>query len=378
LQNCKISATVTSPEDWEQVAHDQQAGSLAPLPTVSRKAALIGLSNPPSSHSKVSGLASTTCYKVTNNTLTAYTRSLQPESGEVNSKPGKSPPEDNAPSGEVTEKVSARLKNAVRAWQTRNKLLFYRGRADYDRLNLITLTLPAEQEHGDRFIKDKPLRALLNRLEKDYKCENWVWKGERQGNGNLHFHILVDRYIPWKLLRNLWNSQLQRHGYIDAYEKTWREWDKHGFRFSQNLAKQGMNYQKQLKAYYSRLEHGYRNPNTTDIHATRKVRNLESYFVKYIAKSDGSRIDGKVWGYSESVREMSNYKTDTNNRIESLKTEIHQKAKDPENKEFTAFEDDYFTVYSGPVLKLIRENYPDILNQMTANVIEAPPPLTES
>jgi hypothetical protein len=25
-------------------------------------------------------------------------------------------------------------------------------------------------------------------------------------------------------------------------------------------------------------------------------------------------------------------------------------------------------------LKLIRENYPDILNQMTANVIEAPPP----
>lgn len=378
MQNCKISATVNSPEitqdnesyhnrDCKQVAHDQQTGSSAPvsrvLPKASPIACPIGLSYPPSSHSDNTGLTSTTCYKVTNNTLTAYTRSLQPCSPEK-LKPGQSLPADNSPSGEVTEKVSARLKNAVRAWQTRNKLLFYKGKTDWDRLILITLTLPAKQVHSDRTIKDKPLRALLKRLEKNYACENWVWKAERQENYNIHFHILVDRYIPWERLRDLWNRQLERHGYIDTYERTWRAWDKYGFRYSHCLAQRGMGYEKQLKAYYSRLKYGYRNPNTTDIHATRKIKNIESYFIKYVAKKDG-KIDGKVWGYSASVRGISNYKTDTNETMENLKDELHEKATDPVNTEFTVFEDEYFSVYSGPILKLIRDKYSDILESMS-------------
>ena len=329
--------------------------------TVQRKAALIGLSRGPSSHSP-SGIASTTCYKITTNTLCEYTQSRQPSSDPVRDEV-QEPPTDNAPSGEVTEKVYKRLKNSVRALQTRNKIEFYKGKRDFDRLILITLTLPAEQMHSDEYLKDKPLRALIQRLEKDHNCTNWIWKAERQGNGNLHFHLLVDSYIPKAILRRKWNAQLERHGYIDNYEKTWREWDKHGFKFSQELYNQGMDGEKQLKAYQGRLDHGYRNPNDTDIHATKKVKNLESYFIKYVAKTD-DKIGGKVWGYSASVREMKNYKAETNETLENLKEDIAKRANNPDDKQFTAFIDEYFAVYTGPVLELVRQHYPDLLNSM--------------
>ena len=329
--------------------------------TVQRKAALIGLSKGPSSH-RSSGLASTTCYKITTNTLCEYTQSRQPESDPVRNHVSE-PPVDNAPSGEMTYKVSKRAKNSIRALQTKNKLEYYRGNRSFDRLVLITLTLPADQNHDDRYLKDRPLRAFLNRMGKDHDCVNWIWKAERQANGNLHFHVLVDTYIPWADVKWEWNTQLSYHGYIDAYEKTWRDWDRHGFQFSNQLAAQRMNYKKQLKAYHSRLKHGYRNPNTTDIHATRKVKNLESYFIKYVAKSD-DKVDGKVWGHSASVREIKNYKAETNETLENLKEDIAKRANNPDDKQFTAFIDEYFAVYTGPVLELVRQHYPDLLNSM--------------
>jgi hypothetical protein len=346
--------------------HNKQAlvSQSCPIDTVERKAAVIGLSNPPSSHRNESGLASTTCYKITTNTLTEYTQGLDPE---PESKPENKPPVDNAPSGEMTDKVSARLKNAVRAWQTRNKLAFYKGKAESDCLNFITLTLPAKQAHTDKYLKDKPLRAFLNRLEKDFDCKRWIWKAERQKNYNLHFHILVDRYIPWRRIRDIWNSQLNRHGYIDNYEETWLDWDKDGFRYSYQLERKGMDYNAQVKAYHNRLKHGYRDPNTTDIHATQKVKNIEAYFIKYVAKNDG-KIDGKVWGYSGNVQAMTNYKTETNGDIEQLRSEIEMKAKDPVNREFTVFNGDYFSVYSGPILDLVKKKYPAVMERMMTEI----------
>lgn len=271
-------------------------------------------------------------------------------------------PESSEASGKVTRKVSKRIKNVIKSWNTAIKAIEENKKQKYkiigNKLNFITLTLPAQQKHTDREIKRQALRQFLQQLTRKHDLRRWFWKAEKQENGNIHFHIICDTFINWRDIRNEWNSQLERLGYISDYAKRWKEKDREGFKLHKEFGK-NMNRKEQKKAYDYRIKTNYRDPNTTDIHATRKVRNIEAYMCKYVAKNEPEKkIDGKVWDCNQVLKDLQNYVNQETLDIYELKKLMDK------DKRFFKFEGDYFTSYSGPVFKLIQERFPNLLEDM--------------
>jgi hypothetical protein len=179
------------------------------------------------------------------------------------------------------------------------------------KLNFITLTLPCPQgSRSDKEIKSKVLDVWLKAAKRKFKLRSYIWRAERQGNGNLHFHIVTDTYVPYDELRDTWNDRLNALGFIDEFEK----------------------------------RHGHRHPNSTDVHAIKKVKNLAAYFSKYMAKGEKvyedlfaqpprkgkgvpalkitnkikfkriltrseARIDGRLWDCSTNLKQKGNCET---------------------------------------------------------------------
>ncbi|WP_157730177.1 rolling circle replication-associated protein [Tenacibaculum jejuense] len=162
-----------------------------------------------------------------------------------------------------------------------NTVIFSRERnSDYKTgqyVVFVTLTLPSKQQHSDKQIKRLQTRYIEN-LQKTYGVKYYVWKAEAQKNGNIHFHLLLDKWIHHTVHRKLWNKQLDKLGYLDSFQS----------------------------------KHGHRNPNTTDVKSLkkddkgRKIKNPTSYIVKYMTKFEfGKRpILGKLWGCSDEAKQL--------------------------------------------------------------------------
>jgi hypothetical protein len=119
------------------------------------------------------------------------------------------------------------------------------------KVGFITLTLASAQQHTDRVITEQLLHQFLVEAKQKWRVSRYVWKAEYQRNGNIHYHLLVDRYIPYVELRNCWNRIQNKLGYID-------------------------------RAVYKSSDYSY---NSTDIHSLYNVRDISSYITKYMSKS---------------------------------------------------------------------------------------------
>lgn len=195
---------------------------------------------------------------------------------------------ENATDGIVSRKATARI-NRIVSWFTclakerrsehEKKILHYR-------LTFVTLTLCAAQFHKDDFIKRNLLNRFLIRLSRDpYNVENYFWRAEAQENGNIHFHIIIDKYIHYKELRNEWNAILKDYGYIEKYQSKMLEFFKDGFRMSDNVQDKRTEEQ-QRAAYEQNKKSNFTDPNTTDIHNLKFVNNIAAYISKYCAKNN--------------------------------------------------------------------------------------------
>lgn len=187
---------------------------------------------------------------------------------------------DNEHKGRVSSKARRRITKAIDYMQflAKDKPLFpHRKNCKLSfRLNMVTLTLCSTQIHSDNEIKSKLLNQFLVELRNKHKCQLYLWRAESQANGNIHFHIITDRYIPWNELRNGWNRIQEKLGYVSRFNKKYRG----------------------------------RTPNSTDIHSIWKVKNLSAYLAKYCTKENKNReIQGKQWGLS--------------NQLSRLKSSIH-------------------------------------------------------
>lgn len=143
------------------------------------------------------------------------------------------------------------------------------------KVNFITLTLSAPATHiPDKEIKRQLLDVWIKRAKRKFKMHNYVWRAERQKNGNIHFHILSDVYIHHTALKESWNEVQNRLGLIDEFEK----------------------------------KHGHRHPNSTDVHAVHKIKDLAAYMVKYMtkAKAQDDIIQGKLWDCSQNLKTKGN------------------------------------------------------------------------
>lgn len=127
------------------------------------------------------------------------------------------------------------------------------------KLVLITLTLSAAQQHSDYIIKSKLLQPFIRQLRNRWKVKNYLWKAEAQDNGNIHFHITTDKYIHYSEIRDTWNSIQETLGYISRS--------------------------------------GKENPNSTDVHAVYKCKNVAAYLCGYLSKKDlyKKKLDHTTW-----------------------------------------------------------------------------------
>ena len=111
----------------------------------------------------------------------------------------------------------------------------YSGRFFNFKVGFITLTLPSKQIHSDNEIKEKCLNQFLIEIRKRYHVKNYIWRAELQKNGNIHFHIIVDKFIYWNELRDRWNRIINKLGYVDRYRENMKKYHYEGFKVRKDL-----------------------------------------------------------------------------------------------------------------------------------------------
>lgn len=189
----------------------------------------------------------------------------------------------------------------------------------------VTLTLPTKQKHSDKVLKRLQTRYIEN-LQKTYGVKYYVWKAEAQRNGNIHFHLLIDKWIHWTIHRKLWNKQLDKLGYLDEYFE----------------------------------KHGNRNPNTTDVHSLKKdkrgkkLKNITSYIIKYMTKLEfGKRpILGQLWGCSDSTKNLDYPRYSEGDGYFS-----HVVSMINSGKFKLALKEDFFSFFSGKTFDVMSKQY---------------------
>lgn len=187
---------------------------------------------------------------------------------------------DNKPlvkayTGQMTASAKKRLIRAINlliAISKRKKAIHFDTKKEFwFRVNFITLTLPSPQGSvSDKELKKKCLKPFLEYWQDKHSEFTYVWRAERQGNGNLHFHLLSNTYLHYQFIRDVWNSKLNLLGFIDEFQKN----------------------------------HHHSNPNSTDVHAVTQIRHLAAYMAKYMAKKEeeGQTIEGRLWDCSARLK----------------------------------------------------------------------------
>lgn len=232
-------------------------------------------------------------------------------------------------------------------------------------LAFITLTLPSKQIHTDNEIKSQCLNQFLIELKTRHRVSHYVWRAEKQKNGNIHFHIIVNKFINWNELRNRWNRIINKLGYIDRYQENQKAFHSTGFTFRPELSKT-WDYEHQLKAYKEGARHDFRNPNSTDVHSIKKIRNLKNYVTKYMTKNEDDKQNlqqpdtdhaeqiGRLWGCDTDLSDIKGAQLVIDNEISTALGEVI-KIVNPHK-----FNDTYFSVYYIDVHQLA-EHSKDVL-----------------
>jgi len=165
-------------------------------------------------------------------------------------------------------------------------------------VTFVTLTLPVINSKLNDFELKKRLNKFLIYIERQIGKFEYVWKAERQKNGNLHFHLLINRKIHWQIIRSNWNICISE--LVNEYSDKMKKLSLNEY-IDLRKKERNFNLDKCKKAYYKAVKEGWKNPNTTDIHSIYLLKNIISYVSKYISK-DENNIKGRYWGCSDFLR----------------------------------------------------------------------------
>jgi hypothetical protein len=270
---------------------------------------------------------------VYNRRLDAPTRSSRQIENEVNLR-------DQEYNGFMSPKTSQKVRKMLDSWLTAVELERKRlGQGAYYRnskVTFVTLTLSGKQVHSDNEIKRKMLNRFIIELRREKGVYNYFWRAEPQKNGNIHFHLLIDKYIPWKEIRDKWNEIQGDNGY--------------------------------LSDFYNKFMH--LDPNSTDIHGLGKVKSLVGYVVKYCCKiKAGRRIDGRIWGCSDALRGITAFETEISKEVYSYLEEVEKESdvKVIKKDEFTLIlcnNEKYLKKHSPGVFKDFKKHYSNIFHSL--------------
>lgn len=199
----------------------------------------------------------------------------------------KKPPESHEVKGQLSDESRRRMGNVLRNWteavrMTDKKYCNDNGITVKPSFTFLTLTLASKQIHSDEIIKRKVLNPYLQELIRlssqsgvigDLNASeeklNYLWRAETQKNGNIHFHVMLDRYLPIAPTQALWNRLQDRLGYIERCV--------------------------------------IQNPNGADIRAVYNPDDVRKYISKYFSKKDKPgdaprrEITGKIWACNRAL-----------------------------------------------------------------------------
>ena len=138
-------------------------------------------------------------------------------------------------------------------------------------LSFITLTI---SENEKMLTAKEAYSALLKpflRYFRDRKeIETYIWKAELQARGQIHYHITTPSVLHYSDVKNHWNYLQRKAGLLATFKE----------------------------------KYGHENPNSTDIHAVRKIKNIQAYLTKYLCKSSQNQTSttGKLWDCSVDIK----------------------------------------------------------------------------
>lgn len=189
---------------------------------------------------------------------------------------------ENSTGNELSPKAIKRLKNSVNWLLVSSKyksVYSVRDRKNFwFKVNFITLTIPPQsgQVISSRLFQ-RCLNSFLVYSRKFRQLHNYVWKLEAHKDGRLHVHITTDIFYHYRDLRSVWNRILTKAGLLnDHFEK-----------------------------------YGNYDPNSTDVHAVYKCKNVSAYICGYMQKKPElpEEFKGRIWGCSYSLSDRNKCST---------------------------------------------------------------------
>jgi hypothetical protein len=220
------------------------------------------------------------------------------------------------------------------------------------KISFITLTLSSKQNHDDNTIKKELLNHFLIEAKKKWNVSNYIWRAEKQTNGNIHFHILTDKFIPWSELRDTWNRIQNKLNYVNEYRNNMRAYFKNGFRLRSDIIKH-WNEQSQRKAYRKGVSTDWASPNSTDVHSLQFVSKIEKYITKYLKKQEQTGITvGRLWGCSSSLSNITGAKGEICSTVDNEIAIIKEKLKPH------IYNHEHFTVIFVNIFEIVKLNLP--------------------
>jgi hypothetical protein len=152
------------------------------------------------------------------------------------------------------------------------------------KVNFLTLTLPSRQVHNTEFITKNCFNQFLTEIRQQFQMENYVWRLEFQGNGNLHYHIVTDTYIDYHIVQKIWNRIINKYGYISAYTEKFSKMSLS--EYALNTAKREKIDWKLISDRYAKgkREH-WKNAPSIDVQVCTNNQSIAKYLGKYFGKS---------------------------------------------------------------------------------------------
>lgn len=182
-------------------------------------------------------------------------------------------------SGTVTEGAKKRMRKAISLLVQKSPMqrIWNPVINKFHKFNIgfITLTIADQGKDTATDVYKKCLAPFLKWFR--YRGLNeYVWKAELQERGTIHYHMAVNEFVHWQLVRDKWNVYQKKAGYLDKFARS----------------------------------HKHFRPNSTDVHAVWKVDNVEAYMLKYMSKDEDSTIKGKVWDCSKNLKDGKYFATE--------------------------------------------------------------------
>jgi hypothetical protein len=180
------------------------------------------------------------------------------------------------------------------------------------KISFVTLTLCADQLHDDIFIKDRFLDQFITMLRKRHVGCRYIWRAEKQKNGRIHFHFLINRYCHYNWVQGTWNRIMEKEGYVTRYQNEMSK-----LTFQEYVSRQKKQRPDLIPLYKKRFIKGcncnWDDPPSCKAIGLKDTKKAFYYISKYISKNEKEpsamtkdekqkmSISGRIWFCSQEI-----------------------------------------------------------------------------